>query len=115
MKCGNNLKLLALALHNYHDAHGHFPHGAYNHIDSTGSTPAPYNGTQDRRCWAHDIWAYLEQGNLYQRFDTHMRTGASALGFPDLGTILPTMYCPSDPISPKTQTFWGGIGTPTQG
>ena len=117
MKCSSNMKQVALALHNYHDARGTFPHGTYNLIDGTGWTPAPYNGTQDRRCWLHDILPYIEQDNLYGRFETHMRTGASALAFTGgYETVLPTMMCPSDPTSPKTQTYWGGTaGQPTQG
>ncbi len=115
IKCASNMRQVAIALHNYHDAHGTLPHGTYNYIDSTGSTPAPYNNTQDRRCWLHDILPYIEQGPLYARFDAHMKTGASALGFPQLDTVLPTMMCPADVGGPKLQTFWGGIGTPTQG
>src|SRR5258707_6305 len=75
MKCSNNLKQLGLALHNYHDARGNFPPATYNYIDSTGYTPPPYNGTQDRRCWALDIMPYVEQDNLYRWFDTFMSTG----------------------------------------
>lgn len=114
-KCASNMRQVAIALHNYHDANGRFPHGTYNYIDSTFFTPAPYNNTQDRRCWLHDILPYIEQAPMYAKFEAHMKTGQSALAFPDQGTILPTMMCPSDPTSPKTQTFWGGIGTPTQG
>jgi prepilin-type N-terminal cleavage/methylation domain-containing protein/prepilin-type processing-associated H-X9-DG protein len=114
-QCKNNLKQLCLGLHNHHDTYGRFPHGTYNYVDSTGSTPAPYNNMQDRRCWAHDVYPFAEQGPLYAAFETYMRTNASALGFPQLHTVLPTFMCPSDPVSPKTHTFWGGFGTPTQG
>jgi prepilin-type N-terminal cleavage/methylation domain-containing protein/prepilin-type processing-associated H-X9-DG protein len=116
MKCSNNIKQVALALHNHHDTLGHFPHGTYNLIDSTGSTPAPYNGKYDRRCWAHDTFPYIEQDNLYRNFEQYVGTGnRSSLGFPQLHTIINTLMCPSDPTSPKTHTFWGGFGTPTQG
>jgi len=115
MKCQNNMKQIGIALHSYHDTNTGFPHGTYNLIDGTGSTPAPYNGRQDRRCWAQDIWPYLEQTNLFSQFESYMRTNASALGFPMLHTIVPAFMCPSDPQSPKLQTYWGGFGTPTQG
>ena len=93
----------------------HFPHGNYNYVDSTFHTPAPYNNMQDRRCWAHDLWPYIEQGPLYERFDKYMETHASALGFPESHTVIPTFMCVSDPVSPKLHTYWGGLGTPTQG
>jgi prepilin-type N-terminal cleavage/methylation domain-containing protein len=114
-KCANNIKQLCLALHNYESANGRLPHATYNLVDGTGWTPAPYNGTMDRRSWGQDILPYIEQGPLFSRFEAYMRTGASALGFPELGTVIPTFMCPSDPTSPKTFTYWGGFGTPTQG
>jgi prepilin-type N-terminal cleavage/methylation domain-containing protein/prepilin-type processing-associated H-X9-DG protein len=114
-QCINHLKQLGLALHNFHVANNRFPHGTYNYIDGTGSTPAPYNNTQDRRCWEQDTLPYIEQVPLFQEFEEYMKTGATALGFPKLHTVIPTLICPSDPTSPKLHTYWGGSGTPTQG
>ena len=116
-QCVNNLRQIALALVNHHDTKGHYPHGTYNYIDGTGSTPAPYNGTQDRRCWFHETLPYLEEASLFDDFDTFMeRPGNSALGYPKLGTPVPTFMCPSDGLSPKLHTFWGGLNDlPTQG
>jgi prepilin-type N-terminal cleavage/methylation domain-containing protein/prepilin-type processing-associated H-X9-DG protein len=115
MSCSNNLKQIALGLHNHHDAYGYFPPATYNWIDSTFITPYPGN-FQDRRCWFHDVLPFVEQDNLFRDFDTFMASYFSALGYPKLDTIVPTFSCPSDPVSPKTHTFWGGLtGQPTQG
>jgi prepilin-type processing-associated H-X9-DG protein len=115
MKCSNNLKQVALALHNYNDTVGNLPHATYNDIDGTGWTPAPYNGKYDRRSWAHDILPYMEQDNIYRNLSSFLETGQSALGFPQMDTIIKTLMCPSDPVSPKVHTYWGGFGTPNQG
>jgi prepilin-type N-terminal cleavage/methylation domain-containing protein/prepilin-type processing-associated H-X9-DG protein len=116
LKCESNLRQLSIALHNYHGTRGYFPHSNYNYLDSTFFTPPPYNNMQDRRCWLHDTLPYLEQDVIYRQFDAYMQTNPSALGFPRLDAIYPTMMCPSDPTSPKLHTFWGGLsGQPTQG
>lgn len=113
-QCQNNMKQVALAMHTHHAAKQKLPIGNYNEIDNTGVTDWPGN-KYDRRCWFHDILPYVEQTAMYDRFIAYIETGGSALGFPQLDTVVPTMMCPSDPLGPKLFTFWGGIGTPTQG
>ena len=115
-QCMNNMRQVALGLMNHHDSRGHFPHGNYNYIDGTDSTPEPYNNMQDRRCWFHDTLPYLEEGALFDDFDTYMKTNRSALGYPKLHIVVPSFMCASDPLSPKLHTFWGGFNDlPTQG
>jgi prepilin-type N-terminal cleavage/methylation domain-containing protein len=128
LQCKNRIRQVALAMHSHHSAKEYFPHGTYNYIDGTFYTPPPYGTdtgignnhgsgphTQDRRCWMHDILPYIEETALHDRFKEHTDSGASALGFAQLDTVVTALMCPSDPISPKLKTFWGGIGTPTQG
>ena len=109
-QCLSHLKQLALALHNHHDAKRVLPHGTYNYIDSTGSTPAPYNNTQDRRCWLHEALPYMEYQDVFQDFNQYMKSGGTALNYPRCTDIIPTLMCPSDPTNPKTKTFNGGGG-----
>ncbi len=54
MKCQNNLKQIGIGLHAYHDANGQFPVGA--RVD---------NGLS----WRVYILPYIEQDNLFKRFD----------------------------------------------
>ena len=61
MHCANNLKQIALALHNYHTALGSFPPGGITE-DNCCSTKSLTN-------WAVSILPYLEQQALYNRYD----------------------------------------------
>jgi len=115
-QCVSNLKQLALAMHGHADSKGYFPHSHYNYIDSTDTSTGPYLGKNNRRCWFHDMLPYIEQTTLYEPFDSFMATaGGDALAFKQLQSIVPTFVCPSDSLSPKLETFWGGLGTPNQG
>jgi prepilin-type N-terminal cleavage/methylation domain-containing protein/prepilin-type processing-associated H-X9-DG protein len=114
-QCSNNIRQLALALHNHYDAKKRFPHGTYNYIDSYMSQPPPYNDKQNRRCWLHDTMAYFEENSLYIEFDAYMKTGGMALFFPKANTIIPTLMCPSDPTNPKTKTWNQGGAQPVCG
>jgi prepilin-type N-terminal cleavage/methylation domain-containing protein/prepilin-type processing-associated H-X9-DG protein len=115
IRCANNLKQVALALHNHHDTVGQLPHATYNYIDSTDYSVAPYFSKNNRRSWGQDVLPFLEQAPLFSRFEAYMATGGQAHGFPDNATVIPTLVCPADPTSPKTVTYWGGPGTTTQG
>ncbi|QDT75074.1 DUF1559 domain-containing protein [Lacipirellula limnantheis] len=114
--CVNNLKQIALGALNFESSKKQFPPGTYNWIDRYGGG-ATGPTEQDRRCWMHDLWPYIEQATLSAQFEAHMKkAGASALGFPKLDTIIPSAMCPADHLSPKLHTFWGGLdGLPTQG
>lgn len=124
-QCLSQLKQLALAALNYEQAHSELPRGAYNYIDSTRFTAPPHgehngnsagnvnNHKYDRTCWFHDLLPYIEQQALSDSFWSFMneRAGSgrwpSALNFPQSDAIVPVFSCPSDPISPKVETFSG--------
>ena len=60
MQCQNNLKQLALALHNYHTANSTFPPAGFYHVGTlTGITLS----------WHTTILPYIEQQNLYDTLD----------------------------------------------
>lgn len=54
---GNNMKYVMLALHNYHDAHGHFPPAIVSDKESGVA-----------RSWRVEILPYIEQVNLYNEY-----------------------------------------------
>jgi prepilin-type N-terminal cleavage/methylation domain-containing protein/prepilin-type processing-associated H-X9-DG protein len=54
-KCSNNLKQLALGMHNHHDTHGVLPWGRPR-------------GALDAPSWATLILPFIEQQNIYNRF-----------------------------------------------
>jgi prepilin-type N-terminal cleavage/methylation domain-containing protein len=97
MRCGNNLKQVALALHNHHDTVGMFPPGQYNNFYGND---APWI----RGCWVHAVLPHMEQSNLYNGFEAQVRANGWALTAPNKSTLIPNLVCPSDSGSPKTQT-----------
>jgi prepilin-type N-terminal cleavage/methylation domain-containing protein len=107
--CKNNLRQLGLSAMLFEDANGHY--GTHD-----GRTAGSGPNTQDRRCWMHDLLAFQEETAQYDQFVAHMNTGASALAFPLMDNIIPIGMCPSDPLSPKIHSFWGGFNNlPNQG
>jgi prepilin-type N-terminal cleavage/methylation domain-containing protein len=105
--CQNNLKQLALAVHNYHDTYKMLPRSAgpgYN-----------YNATSPN-CWS---WIartlpYIEQNNLYTQGNIAAGPTLSASVLPD-GTptcskIIPSLLCPADPDANKVFQDRANIG-----
>jgi prepilin-type processing-associated H-X9-DG protein len=98
MQCGNNLKQIGLALHNYHDVNKYFPPGAVFH-----GGPAVPGGNLNHRGSMHvRILPFMEQQQLYDAFD--FKTGTDGQRFPPavmggqrfLGVQIPGYACPSD-------------------
>ena len=67
MQCQNNLKQLALALHNHHDTHDKFPARAYGTAgNGNGSEPNGTNGGNRERLSVHNaLLPFIEQAALY--------------------------------------------------
>src|SRR5215831_13682072 len=91
--CQNNLKQIALALHNYHDARSSFPVGYYIAQDMGSGRWA--NGTN----WWIESSPYFEQGNWYRRWDYADQVNNVAGGTTaTTAQVIPIMLCPSDPL-----------------
>ncbi len=108
MSCTNNVKQLALAVHNYHDVHKVFPPGSMtsNKIDFNNSNWCTSGtGDQSRASWTVLILPFIEGQNQYARFDfgsaftsTSNLPGVAA-NHTEFNTNNPNFQCPSDPNS----------------
>ncbi len=70
-QCKNQLKQLALALHNYHDTHSVFPYGA---VGPGTCTTAPFNRIMNQKGWVQAL-PYMDQGPLYNTFNPNDPAG----------------------------------------
>lgn len=101
VRCGNNLKQIGLALHNYHDQFGVFPPGwVYDQNRITSMAPTNCWG------WSALILPNLDQAALYNQlnlnagFSGGLDTAGANSGSGVTGlerTVLAVFLCPSDP------------------
>lgn len=93
MQCGNNLKQIGLAMHNYHDVYKNFPPGAWGCCWGT---------------WMICIQPFAEQRQLYDQYSFERKWGtpgpddqrySSAVNLPVTRTRLKTHTCPSDTVN----------------
>jgi prepilin-type N-terminal cleavage/methylation domain-containing protein/prepilin-type processing-associated H-X9-DG protein len=113
LQCQNNLKQIGLALHNYHDVYSVLPPG-----DFCSNPPDPvfgphYNG----HTWATLLLPYIEQGNIYSRFNwsqpgyvwkNYPKPGFTSDNAALVFNVIKTYVCPSSSVSPT----WNWDGTP---
>lgn len=106
--CKNNLKQLALALHNYESTCGLLPPGYLHKFDPAGSG-ANHMGFS----WGCMILPQLEQKNLYSLFDFDVPVF-------DVSQLVPreqrisAFLCPSDPYSAGTYVVRDDEATPVE-
>ncbi len=86
IKCGNNLKQWALAMHGFHDTRGQFPLGSIGN---------------PRQSWVMYLWPYIEQTALSSKNDLNQHfylapgtVGGTMNGL--CGQRVSLYYCPSD-------------------
>lgn len=101
MQCSNNLKQLALGVHNYHDVNRKFPPG--------GITNGNCCGTRSLTNWAIETLPYCEQENLYDRYNQNAFNEDSANRFVREQS-LDFHQCPSDPFNDKLERPASGPG-----
>jgi prepilin-type N-terminal cleavage/methylation domain-containing protein/prepilin-type processing-associated H-X9-DG protein len=100
-QCTNNLKQIALALHNYHSTHNTFPLGG------TSAWTTSYGGyTASWGTWSASalMLSYLEQAPLYNACNFNVTVGWGTGYFQNYTvtfTKLSAFICPSDGLSPQ--------------
>ncbi len=99
MQCRNNLKQMALAVHNYMDANSVLPPGACVNLSVTTTGNNGSWGIHGR------ILPYMEQSNLYNSVDL---TQAWDFQMAINGLKVPSYACPSDPQSDVIRDPGGG-------
>lgn len=106
--CSNNMKQLALALLQSHDATGEFPRGAYT---SESRSPSGGNNSEDGLGWATKVLPYVEEqavydrlvdngvpgfdGNPWQPFIFRSARNAGKNPLPGGETVIKAFLCPS--------------------
>lgn len=92
-QCQNNLKQIGLALANYHGSFGRLPPASIRprgFVDNGRDRP--------RSTWAIAILPMLEQGPLYEMYDSNVDTTADVnRNFRE--TVVAAYRCPSDPYA----------------
>jgi prepilin-type N-terminal cleavage/methylation domain-containing protein/prepilin-type processing-associated H-X9-DG protein len=92
IQCVNNLKQLALAAHNYHDANGSFPMGDHaSYYPDGGSISWVRKGAGPFVA----LSAFIEQGNAYNSYNTQIFLYVAANATVN-GVGLSALWCPSD-------------------
>ncbi len=102
-QCGNNLKQLGIAMHNYADVFQSFPigHMFRGHFDGDPNDVDGGTGFS----WGSALLPFIEQANLYSQFDQRWPVSNSnpTRNLTLAQTYLPAFACPSD-LKPKNWT-----------
>jgi prepilin-type N-terminal cleavage/methylation domain-containing protein len=115
--CGNNMKQLAVGLHNYHSAKQMLPRAALVFPNNTGDNQAGTctNGWERKGGWSWQslILPQVEEESLFNRlnFQEHLvgACGGTRTWEPVARTVVPSFLCPSDSTPAKN---FGGGATP---
>ena len=90
--CKNNLKQIALGMHNYHDVHGVFPYGSRTAGDNAA--------VHERETWMQQLLPFIEQAPLYEAYSSNTVSGIWSVPSSIAAQPISVLMCPSDPSAP---------------
>jgi prepilin-type N-terminal cleavage/methylation domain-containing protein len=92
-QCRNNMKQIGLAMHNYHEVHGSFPH-TISGVNAAG-TGASLDVTSIQS-WRTAILPFIDQAVIYNSLDL-LDTPYDSSGDEAFASVIPGFLCPSAP------------------
>lgn len=101
--CKNNLKQLAIALHNYHHSHETYPPGVVNLTGPIRQAPAGYHHS-----WTVAVLPYLDAGPLSRAIDPTLSIYAEE-NLKARKVLLPVLLCPTDPGTDRSSVATGSV------
>jgi prepilin-type processing-associated H-X9-DG protein len=105
MSCTNNMKQIALSMHNYHDTYKVFPEGAVARFG-----PALPNTNLYVSAFA-SVLPFIEQANLQNLYDFNIPWELQPPAVAE--TVIKTYYCPSNAgQNPAVDQEFGALGLP---
>jgi type II secretory pathway pseudopilin PulG len=94
--CQNNMRQLAVALQNHHDAHGRFPANSPWDLSDLNVNPSDRKGSMLVK-----LTPYIEEQTFFRRLDFHGDVKAQIEDDPILREMqLSVLRCPSDSLQP---------------
>ena len=98
ISCANNMRQIALALHNFHSVRSEFPEGVS--LDQASNPNANYG-------WATFTLPFIEQDNLFNQIDTQNSSQPVSSDLDQGGTIVPGFVCPSSALPERSKEGFG--------
>jgi prepilin-type processing-associated H-X9-DG protein len=124
MQCSNNLKQLALGIHNFEGVYQRFPSGINLPISTASGAVFPTNVLYTSGkiglppfpdqfgSWMEYLLPYVEQDNIFKSLNFNVREYGNALGTGSVGAnVINLFICPSDPLSAKVTQYTTGGNT----
>jgi len=103
MTCGNNLKQLGLAVHNYHDTFDKFPFGVGRDFQFPNGQPS---WNTNMLTWMVRVLPYMENKKLHNKVDYTIHPGNGGPNREVRATFMASHHCPSDKVDFRvTQSY----------